>query len=643
MRRLVCLLVLALPAQSFAAKNEPERTVRDLAYGEVLFELFQDDHLAALTRLLAGLERNELPSHSREADLLLGALYLSYGQHRIAGQVFGQILEQSVDPMLHDRAWFFLASIWHQRGYLADAEAALARISGALPESLAPERVMLEAQILMEQLRFAEALAVLDAWEAPDDAWVGYSRYNIGVALVRLGQVEAGAGVLAEVGQIETDEGTPEALRALKDKANVALGYAWLQASQPVQAKPALQRVRLEGPYSNKALLGVGWADAEQENYRAALAPWVALQGRDLLDSAVQESLLAVPFAFSALNADAQAADYYLAAIDAFTSEIARLDDAVEAVRSGELISEWLAVQDSVATGWYFELDQIPASDESRYLVELMASNGFQEAVKNYRDLLALDDNFEYWTDNLGAFDDILDTRQRAFDDRRPVIQASLDEIDLDELEQRRISMKSRLLTIRQTEDVVALGTPDQQRVWRELDAMEPTLALIESLPDAAELAEKQRFFKGLLLWDLRKQYRAQLWREERSLRELDRELTEARERQYAVASAVSGWPEESAVLGERIAGLKPRVDSLRSSLQVALASQRNYLERVAIEALEQQKDRLNTYMVQARFSLATIYDRAAAAAAPDSEPRASLGPPDPASLSSPDISGDVQ
>ena len=34
----------------------------------------------------------------------------------------------------------------------------------------------------------------------------------------------------------------------------------------PLAAKPALQRVRLSGPFSNKALLGVGWADAQIES-----------------------------------------------------------------------------------------------------------------------------------------------------------------------------------------------------------------------------------------------------------------------------------------------------------------------------------------------------------------------------------------
>src|SRR6185503_5428762 len=151
-----------------------------------------------LTRLLAAQQRGELEHHGPEAELMLGGLYLSYGQHRLAGEIFERVLEQSVDPALHDRAWYFLAKIWHQRGYLPEAEAALARIKGELPAELEPERQMLYA-----------------------------------------------------VGRLDPEN---PAFDALRDKANVALGYAWLQASRPVEAKPSLQRVRLDGPFSNKAL-----------------------------------------------------------------------------------------------------------------------------------------------------------------------------------------------------------------------------------------------------------------------------------------------------------------------------------------------------------------------------------------------------
>jgi tetratricopeptide (TPR) repeat protein len=612
MRRIVAVLAALAPAIA-VGDDPPPRTVQDLAYGEVLFEYFQDDHLAALTRLLAGLERNELPHHARDADLMLGALYLSFGQHRVAGDVFEQVLAESVDAELHDRAWFFLAKIWYQRGYLAEASAALARIQGALPEEFEPERVMLEAEVLMAEQRFADALAVLEAWDEPDPEWAGFVRYNVGVSLVRLGDVAGGARVLADLGQIVTDATTSETLLALRDKANVALGYAWLQAGQPVEAKPALQRVRLTGPYSNKALLGVGWADAEQNNFRAALAPWVELGDRDILDSAVQESLLAVPYAFARLEADGQAAEHYQSAIDAFAAEIGRIDGAIASVASGALLGDWLTQEDTTGSGWYFELGTIPDSTESRYLAELMASNSFQEGVKNYRDLLAMSQNLDQWDQSLVAFDDILATRQAAYAEKAPAIAASVGSIDLDTIERRRVELESRLLAIEQTEDVVALGTPDQQRMWRELEAMGPDLARIEGQAEAAAIAEKRRFFRGLLLWELRRDYRARLWSEQRSLRELDLALKEARRRQSDVSAGVEGWEENFASLSAQIGGLRPRVAALKSATDAALARQRVHLDSVAIDVLNAQRDRLDTYMVQARFSLASIYDRSAA------------------------------
>ena len=77
---------------------------------------------------------------------------------------------------------------------------------------------------------------------------------------------EADANLTA-VGTLNS--GQPELL-ALRDRANLALGFAYLQANQPEQARVPLERVRLNGAYSNKALLGLGWADAATGDYQ----PW---------------------------------------------------------------------------------------------------------------------------------------------------------------------------------------------------------------------------------------------------------------------------------------------------------------------------------------------------------------------------------
>jgi hypothetical protein len=109
------------------------------------------------------------------------------------------------------------------------------------------------------------------------------------VALVRVGRLPEAIAYLDRVGRMETRD---EELLALRDKANLALGFAYLQARRPGDARPILERVRLEGPFSSMALLGVGWADSSLGEFKRALVPWLVLRKRNLLDSAVQEAYL---------------------------------------------------------------------------------------------------------------------------------------------------------------------------------------------------------------------------------------------------------------------------------------------------------------------------------------------------------------
>ena len=55
----------------------------------------------------------------------------------------------------------------------------------------------------------------------------------------------------------------------------------------------------------------------------------------------------------------------------------------------------------------------------------------------------------------------------------------------------------------------------------------------------------------------------------------------------------------------------------MQGEAQAALLKQQLFLQDVAVAELKAQRERLSTYMIQARFALASIYDRAAARVAP--------------------------
>jgi hypothetical protein len=71
------------------------------------------------------------------------------------------------------------------------------------------------------------------------------------------------------------------------------------------------------------------------------------------------------------------------------------------------------------------------------------------------------------------------------------------------------------------------------------------------------------------------------------------------------------------------VTGLKQRIESLQVRLAAAEQKQSDYLGQVAVAQLEQQKERLSAYQLQARFALASMYDRAANAQAAQKHPKA--------------------
>jgi len=582
--------------------------IRDLYYGEALFHFYQQDDFTALTHLLAARQAGRVSHHAAEAELLLGGLYLSYGQHNRASAIFDRLLNESVDSTVRDRAWFYLGKVRYQRGLFEAAEQALFKVEGHLPGRLDAERYMLLAQSYMGQGRFDAAAKVLDSWKGPDE-WLAYARYNLGVSLVRLDRVDEGARFLDQVGR--SDAADPEQL-SLRDKANLALGYAYLQSDDPEQAKSVLQRVRLMGPFSNKALLGVGWADAIQEDYRSALIPWLELKDRDLLDSAVQESLLAIPYAFGRLDANGSAAEHYLKALATFDQEMVGLDDAIRRAGSGELVPAMLSTDDTDIGRWYWQLEELPDSADARYLYFLVADHDFQEGLRSYRDLIALRGHLDQWQGKLGAFSDMIETRAQAYEQRLPAVEDRLSDIDIAEMRARRDEIVKRLADIGDTRDIVGLASHEQLDYWTRLDAMESVAAW--DRPELETARHKQRILKGTLLWDLDRDYKYRLWKQQREITGLDEVLARAESYQQRTNLARSSVPKRVEDYRQRIAMLSPRLEVMQSRIDAALGDQQQQLQILATRELEAQKERLATYRVQARFALANIYDRATVA-----------------------------
>lgn len=590
-----------------AAQADKPQPVKNPYWGVTLFDFYQERYFSAVTGLMASQHFQRVPLHADEAEILRGGLLLSYGLHEEAGRIFAALIDRGAPPSVRDRAWYFLAKIRYQRGLPRQAEAALDRVQGKLPAELEDDRGLLAAQLKMARGDFAAAAALLAALP-PASPGAPYARFNLGVALIKSGDVAGGSKVLDELG---TTPAASEEVRSLRDKANVALGFAALQAQRADDARSALERVRLSGLHANKALLGFGWAAAAKKEPQQALLSWTELAGRDVGDAAVLEARIAVPYALAELGAFGSSLEGYQRAIDTFAHESAALDESIAAIRAGRFVEALVDRNAADQMGWFWNLDKLPTLPHPGHTGQLLATHEMQEALKNLRDLQFLARNLQDWADHLGVYGDMLQHRSRGYADRLPQVRARAGEIPLQALRQRRDGLAAEFERAEREQDGVAFATANERELMARLAQVRAMIGQWGSDPQAGAARERARLAGGAMTWQLAQAYPARLWEAKKALKGTDAALAEAQARDAALAAAQREEPLRLKAFGERIGELDRRIRALIPQVAALGREQQAQVQELAVAELTRQKDRLAVYTTQARFAVAQLYDRA--------------------------------
>ena len=603
---LFCLAPLA------AAAEQPGHPIEAPHYGDGLFHFFQDEYFSAITGLMVSQHFKRIAPHDDEAEVLRGGMLLSYGMHREAGEVFATLIDKNSAAAVRDRAWFYLAKIRYQRGYLVQAQQALARIAQPLPGELEEERALLQANVLIAAADYGGAVQVLARLQLPpgkNRGAVPYTRFNLGVALIRSGDVAQGSALLDQIGQ---DSAVNEEQRALRDRANLALGFAALANAQPDKAKVFLERIRLTGAQANKALLGYGWAAAELKQPKQALVPWTELAARDPHDAAALEARIAVPYAYAELGARGQALHHYNEAIAAFDGEARALDRSIASIRSGTMLAALVERNPGSDMGWFWNISTLPSLPHAGHLAPMLAQHEFQEAFKNYRDLQFLSRNLQGWADNLAVFGDMLANRRKAYAERLPQVRAKTpQQADLTALQQRRDALVAELRQAQTAADGAAFFDARQGELLARLAGARTTLQALPPDQVPAQAADRLRLASGVLAWDLAQQYPQRVHTAQRQLQSADGELAEAGRCDEALVQAQKTEPQRFEAFAARIAELDKRLQALSPRVVALSNEQAQQLQAMAVAELQAQKQRLAAYATQARFAVAQLMDRA--------------------------------
>jgi hypothetical protein len=616
--RRAALAAAALLHASGAAADGPS----DLHFGEALYHAHQEHYFEALERLDSevaqhfGVDDPELDSLAPFigiAQFDVGDFELRYRMHHRAGRAIRAVLEADVPEDVRNEAAFRLARIHFQKGQPQDAVEALGRIRDEVPPEIRDDVAFLRANVDLALGRPRDAAALLEPLRGSQELGP-FSEYNLGIALL---QDQRPAEALKQLDRAGQGEAVDEPARAIRDKSNLVLGTLLFEASQFGAARQSLDRVRLEGPFSNQALLRAGWADASAHNFARAVVPWGILAQRDATDAAVQEALLALPYAYSKLDVHGRAALLYGNAVETLGTQLARVNASIASVREGAFLEALVREEIRQDTEWVIRLRSLPDAPETFYLATLMASHDFQTALQNYLDLEDMRRRTVRWLASLSAFEDVIRMRREHYEPLLPEVDAEFRRLDARmrvRLEQRE-HLRARLNDLLTKPRPEHLATAQEQELGAWIEAAQAALGDAAD-PQAEALRSRVGRLQGLFTFTLETQYHERLTQAHARLRQLDGDVARLSRAHEAFVRTRQAATHGYVGYDERIVRLRERASAAQERLTALMTRQGQLLEGVAIAELAKRRERLEASLNQARFAFADSYDRAAKAQA---------------------------
>ncbi len=617
-RRWPALLLAALSSTVLAAETattatEPAvpafdwrapMTVRTLPFGNALYEHYRQEPFAALTALMVAADRKQLAEHETAATALLGSLQLQYGMLAESEKVLTGSLAGVLPEPVREQVLVNLAKVRYRAH---DSAGSLQRLDALPPladPALRDEVALMRANMMLSSGN-AEAASAALANVAAEGEQYRYALFNLGVAQLQQQQPEEARTTFAT---LLAKRAADPVSRSLRDRTYLALGYAQLRQQDAASAREQLSQVRLQGPYSNSALLGLGWSYAQSGLYGQALTPWLELLERRPADLAVQEARLAVPFAYQSVQALPDALAGYQSALAAFEGELEQLAAARKRVNDGQL----RALLPVLVTADPLTLLRAQGHGDEIYLIRLLSKHDFTESLRRYQDLLQLHDVLGNWQRSLPVYDDMLRNHRQRYAERAPKVEAALAKLDLPAYEARLATLREQVMAAQQLDNWQQLANAKERATLQRLERASKKLEKVsKSRGPMQKEADRLRLLRGVQLFDLIHDSADRQWQQRRALRDAEQAVASLSGQQQRLIQARDVAANRFSQYEGRIARQQNGADALMKRAENLMKKEAGRIDALALTELDRWQKQMQDYRLQAQLALARLQDRA--------------------------------
>ncbi|MFZ5723240.1 MAG: tetratricopeptide repeat protein [Pseudomonadota bacterium] len=606
--------VAAPPKKSFVPDDYVEPLdPASVLFGEVMFDFYNNHNLHAITNLLAARDSGVFSERDDFSDVILGNLYINYGLFSSAEAIFARLVKRDILAKTRNETWFHTAELQYNQGKYDEAARILENKIADLPPAIEKERLVMLGNIYIGRGEFQKAADMLATVKA-DDILGAYAIYNAGVAFARAGEFERGLPLLKRVRDLPPGD---EETNALKDRAALAIGFTWLQKGNNDFARESLLTIRMDGPFTNQAMLGLGYANFQRGDFKKALPLWLELLQRNTSDTTVQEALMLAPRAYEELNALPQALFGYRYAADTLRSELKKVERTIIRVRE----SDWLdSLTPETAKDAAMAIDPLapvtsytPANiPEAPYLYSLFASNAFAEDYKLYLDLKRTEKLIDFWRSQIPIYQNLLAEHRTRLSGLRPRIDDTINRRlrDIETLRNRVPPLQARI------EDAIRRGDTEQTATIEQLNQLDRARAIEAQLARGAATAqnatqrERLRRMKGLVIWDIAVTATAQQQQAVKDIENLKADLDMA---QLHVESLQRLRTDIDYRMGpeydRRLAAHAQRLQGMKDEVIGRIQKQVVALQNQALVVLAENRRNLGMQLAETHLSIARLQD----------------------------------
>ncbi|MDN3652678.1 hypothetical protein QWY77_07865 [Thalassotalea ponticola] len=610
--------------QPVQANSETSQQAKQrIAQGQVMFHYYSQDYFTALTQLALNSQRGLLDDHGQD-QLVRAGLEFDYDMNTGSAQAFNAFEQNDPEALSdehRDYVYYRFAQGFYKKGQFDDARRALNKVGDNLATDYLDGYYFLNAQLSLKEGRMLDAEAMKNNISA-DSIFHRYLAFNTAMAYLAQSQGLSNAANQARIidslqsvvdltpvevsdndAEVLVDVNITDELEAIVDRAYVALGFVHLELNDNPAALAAFEQVSQRGMDSESAMLGYGWAKANNDDYDGAVLMWQQLATSSSQSVFAHEARLALGFAFEQMSDKEQAfAAYQLASRrfilqkNAVDSELASLTDNPK----GYVLSLLAMPSEQSALGQRGE--QISVSLPAVYDdVSAIAGNEFQQSVQDLNSLRAAMSALTDWKTQLSS----VAQSQYQFSDANAKVLSQSEETALraaqlntlqsryQQSETTMDALASRYAGKLFQRDPVVGKKPELQRAYADYQRLRNALDASADSAQKDQLQAQLNRIGGALLWQIGDYYLDEQGR-------LAKELLANDLSRFEQAKALSIHPISTAY-----ARINAKLDAAKA-IEGALV---DALQTTLMASLKGQQQALTVYLEQAKVAQMRMTD----------------------------------